>query len=120
MRLWFLVGAFSLMAAPNAFALDTLTDPVADTNPVAHVDDSGAALKRKCGAAKREDAHDRQQQRDVAARTPPPRPRTADQQHADQTPDAQDVDRDDALQRRRNGRLEAIPDSLLLGGHGAL
>lgn len=119
MKLWILVGAFGLLAAPNALALDSLTDPpdTQDDTLMARVDTSSGDMKRKCAAQAKHDATPHQR-RDTATTEPAP-PRASEQQHAEQNAAPPPIVQDER-RRRRNGSLEAIPDTLLLRPHGAL
>ncbi|HWA00236.1 MAG TPA: hypothetical protein VG841_07950 [Caulobacterales bacterium] len=123
MKLWILVGAFGLFAAPNAFALDALTDPAEtqDEAPIAHVQGNSAELKRKCAAGAKQEPPPRQQRENVAAAPPPQRPPASDRQHADRNADPPPPAQDERSRGGGGGApLQSIPDSLLLQRPAAL
>jgi len=109
MKLWVLVGAFTVLTAPSAFALGAPHEPSADAVGVA-----SPSGKKTCGERKQDDPaprHEPMVQVQAPAMQTPPDPNA----EAALVAQAQD-----AARRRRNGSMEAVPDALLLGGRGAL
>ncbi|MEJ0060397.1 MAG: hypothetical protein WDM79_12855 [Terricaulis sp.] len=111
MKVWALVGLFTLASAPSAFALESLVDtpPEPADFMLSHVDPIGApsseALKLGAGKQSPTPAQNAQQQRQ----------RTAEIDAAEQR-----RRRHEEPRRRRNGTMDRVPDSVLIGRRGAL
>lgn len=107
MKIWALAGLFTVLAAPNAFALGALTDAppeprelyiaVADTTVSRDAD----AQRQRLAAKQGQPTEERARRREEAENDPPARPR-AEQR------------------RRRNGALDRFPDAVLIERSGAL
>ncbi|MES1197306.1 MAG: hypothetical protein ABUL55_01660 [Pseudomonadota bacterium] len=114
MKLLVLVGVFTMVAAPSAFAKDAhakLATCGADATSVTMSELKHEKAKPTQAPAPRTSRTERPM---VHVQTPaPPLP----DPNAETALAAQA--REDA-RRRRNGSMEAIPDALLLGGRGAL
>jgi hypothetical protein len=108
MKVWALVGLFTLASAPSAFALESLVDtpPEPADFMLSHVDPvTGEAIKLGAGKQNPAPSQNTQQQRQ----------RTAEIDAAEER-----RRRHEEPRRRRNGSMDRVPDSVLIGRRGAL
>jgi hypothetical protein len=116
MKFWALVGLFTVVTAPSAFALESLIDAPPEPRDfmIAHVEPLAPApidaVKRAAGkqhGAPMQSAQERSQ---------PSRQRTAETAE----PEQQRRRPREEPRRRRSGSVDRVPDSVLIGGRGAL
>lgn len=111
MKVWILVGFFSLSAAP-AFALESLTEAPVER---IHVVASFEAVTTAQVEVKRENAKPPPLRQPVQLRA-----RTAEERRQETEEAAERRRAREEQRRRRNGINERVPDAVLMGGRGAL
>lgn len=110
MKIWALAGLFTVLAAPNAFALGSLTDAPPDLRE-SYIISAELSVREPESARQRLSAKQNPPQTTEEERRTAPRRR----QEAQVEPQ-----RPNEARRRRNGALDRVPDAVLIERSGAL